>query len=306
MCTRACRTTRRRISCGEPTCHECGLFFAVANSVPVKSMQEFLETPEAGVNLAYSTRGSANTGTWRMEVFRRETGIKMTHIPYRAAARPPPRSRGRGAGDVRLAAAAAEPTTRRARCACSRHRRASAIRAAPEIPTMRELGIPYEHDGGWFADVRARGTPPAIVDKLWREVRTAVENPEVRDRLISSAPSRSPTRPPTSRNSSRPSSGLRRAGQAPPASSPNNSGRKRVRGNFPVTPTRVSSYRKIALTLYRPKSWRRPPGWRLRVPSRSRTSSGRKPSVRRASCSHAARPEKYATATFFMRAGTPR
>src|SRR5438477_1861608 len=55
--------------------------------------------------------------------------------------------------------------------------------AAPEIPTMKELGIPYEHDGGWFAMFAPAGTPPEIVDKLWREVRTAVQNPEVRERL---------------------------------------------------------------------------------------------------------------------------
>jgi len=43
-------------------------------------------------------------------------------------------------------------------------------------------------------------------------------------------------------------------------------GRKRGQSNFPVTPTRVSSYRKIALPLYRPKSCADLPGWRLRRP----------------------------------------
>src|SRR5205823_5834616 len=39
-----------------------GLFFAVANSVPVKSMQEFLEyAKKPGVHLAYSTPGVGNT-----------------------------------------------------------------------------------------------------------------------------------------------------------------------------------------------------------------------------------------------------
>jgi tripartite-type tricarboxylate transporter receptor subunit TctC len=41
----------------------------------------------------------------------------------------------------------------------------------------------YRHDGGWFAMFAPAGTPADIIDKLWREVRTAMQNAEVRDRL---------------------------------------------------------------------------------------------------------------------------
>jgi len=162
-----------------------GLFFAVANSVPVKSMQEFLEyAKKPGVNLAYSTPGIGNTWHLAMEVFDVKTGIKMTHIPYKGGG---PATAALAAGEVQAMFASPPPLMS--------HYKAGKVRvlaftgdkrhpAAPEIPTMRELGIPYEHDGGWFAMFAPAGTPPAIVDKLWREVRTAVENPEVRDRLI--------------------------------------------------------------------------------------------------------------------------
>ena len=162
-----------------------GLFFAVANSVPVKSMQEFLEyAKKPGVNLAYSTPGIGNTWHLAMEVFGVKTGIKMTHIPYKGGG---PATAALAAGEVQAMFASPPPLMS--------HYKAGKVRvlaftgdkrhpAAPEIPTMRELGIPYEHDGGWFAMFAPAGTPPAIVDKLWREVRAAVENPEVRERLI--------------------------------------------------------------------------------------------------------------------------
>jgi len=162
-----------------------GLFFAVANSVPVKSMQEFLEyAKKPGVNLAYSTPGIGNTWHLAMEVFDVKTGIKMTHIPYKGGG---PATAALAAGEVQAMFASPPPLMS--------HYKAGKVRvlaftgdkrhpAAPEIPTMKELGIPYEHDGGWFAMFAPAGTPPAIVDKLWREVRTAVENPEVRERLI--------------------------------------------------------------------------------------------------------------------------
>jgi tripartite-type tricarboxylate transporter receptor subunit TctC len=162
-----------------------GLFFAVANSVPVKSMQEFLEyAKKPGVNLAYSTPGIGNTWHLAMEVFGVKTGIKMTHIPYKGGG---PATAALAAGEVQAMFASPPPLMS--------HYKAGKVRvlaftgekrhpAAPEIPTMKELGIPYEHDGGWFAMFAPASTPPAIVDKLWREVRTAVENPEVRERLI--------------------------------------------------------------------------------------------------------------------------
>jgi len=63
---KSCRTTRRRISCRDQPGHEWRPVFAVANSVPVNRLQEFLEyAKKPGVNLAYSTPGSATPGTWR-------------------------------------------------------------------------------------------------------------------------------------------------------------------------------------------------------------------------------------------------
>lgn len=49
---------------------------------------------------------------------------------------------------------------------------------------MAEAGIQYKHDGGWFAMFAPAGTPMEIVEKLHREVRAAMEVPEVRERLV--------------------------------------------------------------------------------------------------------------------------
>src|SRR5678815_3502814 len=61
-----------------------GLFFAVANNLPPKSMQEFLAyARQPGVNLAYSTPGVGNTWHLAMEVFDNLVGIKTvsyTHL----------------------------------------------------------------------------------------------------------------------------------------------------------------------------------------------------------------------------------
>jgi tripartite-type tricarboxylate transporter receptor subunit TctC len=161
-----------------------GLFFAVANSLPPKSMQEFLAyAKQPGVHLAYSTPGVGNTWHLAMEVFDNLVGIQMTHVPYKGGG---PATAALASGEVQAMFASPPPLMS--------HYKGGKVRVlaftgekrhplAPEVPTMKEQGINYFHDGGWFALFAPAGTPPEIVEKLWREVRTAVQKPAVHERL---------------------------------------------------------------------------------------------------------------------------
>ena len=162
-----------------------GLFFAVANSVPAKSLQEFLlYARQPGTQLAYSTPGIGNTWHLAMEVFNNMTGIKMTHIPYKGGG---PATAALATGEVQAMFASPAPLMPHyksgkvrvlAWTAATRHP------AFPEVPTTAEAGVPeYKHDGGWFALFGPAGMPADIVDKLWREVRAAEQRPEVLDRF---------------------------------------------------------------------------------------------------------------------------
>ena len=162
-----------------------GLFFAVANSVPAKSLQEFLAyAKQPGVHLAYSTPGVGNTWHLATEVFDNMTGIKMTHIPYKGGG---PATAALASGEVQAMFASPAPLMP--------HYKSGRVRvlaytgnkrhpAMPEVPTTAEAGVPqYKHDGGWFAMFAPAGTPMEIVNRLHREVRAAMQVPEVRDRL---------------------------------------------------------------------------------------------------------------------------
>jgi len=52
------------------------------------------------------------------------------------------------------------------------------------VPTMAEAGVPaYHHDGGWFGMFAPAGTPNDIVEKDAAEVRKAMQDPGVLDRV---------------------------------------------------------------------------------------------------------------------------
>ena len=162
-----------------------GLFFAVANSLPPKSMQEFLEfAKKSPAPLAYSTPGVGNTWHLAMELFNSMNGLKMTHIPYKGGG---PATAALSTGEVQVMFASPAPLMP--------HFKANKVRvlaftsnkrhpAAPDVPTMAEAGVPqYRHDGGWFGMFAPAGTPMDIVNKLWREVQIAEQKPAVLERF---------------------------------------------------------------------------------------------------------------------------
>ncbi len=163
-----------------------GLFFAVATSLSPKTLQEFIAyARQSPAPLAYSTPGIGNTWHLAMEVFNNMTGIKMTHIPYKGGG---PASAALASGEVQAMFASPAPImphykSGRARMlAYTGEKRHPAM---PEVPTTAEAGLPqYKHDGGWFGMFAPANTPADIVEKLAREVRAAMQNPEVRDRLL--------------------------------------------------------------------------------------------------------------------------
>ena len=53
----------------------------------------------------------------------------------------------------------------------------------PEVPTVRELGYPILETDGWNGFFAPAKTPREVVERLNREVASAVRNPEVSKRL---------------------------------------------------------------------------------------------------------------------------
>ena len=58
------------------------------------------------------------------------------------------------------------------------------IEAAPDVPTFEEAGVPGYEAIGWFGVVAPRGTPRSVIGKLNSEIKSALDDPEIRARAI--------------------------------------------------------------------------------------------------------------------------
>jgi tripartite-type tricarboxylate transporter receptor subunit TctC len=161
-----------------------GLFLAVNAAVPANTLQEFLQyarRPDA--KLAYSTPGVGNNWHLATEVFSQLAGIKMTHVPYKGGG---PAAAALVAGEVQAMLVSPAPIMPHAKggkvrlLAYSGEKRNVAL---PEVPLMKEAGVNWTYDGGWFGMFAPARTPPEILQKIAAEVRTAMQKPAVLDRF---------------------------------------------------------------------------------------------------------------------------
>ncbi|HEU4924665.1 MAG TPA: tripartite tricarboxylate transporter substrate-binding protein, partial [Burkholderiales bacterium] len=112
-------------------------------------------------------------------------GIKMTHVPYKGGG---PAAAALVAGEVQamlVSPAPIMPHVKGGKVKVLAYTGEKRNVAVPEAPLMKESGINWTYDGGWFGMFAPARTPPEILDKIAAEVRTAMKKPAVLERFAS-------------------------------------------------------------------------------------------------------------------------
>ena len=161
-----------------------GLFVVTNPNLPVKNLQELIAIGKKGEpKLAYASPGIGNSLHMAAAVFVARTGVQSVHVPYKGAG---PAVAGLIGGETQwmfITPPLGLPQIKSGKLrgiGYSARNRASYL---PEVPTLIEGGLNMAFDGGWFGLFAASNTPPAIVAKLHSELKIALANPEVKERL---------------------------------------------------------------------------------------------------------------------------
>ncbi|MEO7727722.1 MAG: tripartite tricarboxylate transporter substrate binding protein [Burkholderiales bacterium] len=159
--------------------------FVVHPSVPVATMPEFIAYAKARpgqLNFAGSTPGSVQRLSG--ELLKRLTGIDMLYVPYKGTGVLMPDLLGgrlqAAIDNVLVVVPYMKSGALRGLAVTSAKRSV----VAPELPTIAESGVPGFQSGGWFGVLGPAGMPPHIVRKLNAEIAGAMQQPDVRDRLL--------------------------------------------------------------------------------------------------------------------------
>lgn len=133
--------------------------------------------------LNYSTSGNGSAPHLAMALFCQLTGVQMTHIPYKGGA---PAIQSVVAGDTQVTFGTSPSVLPQAKGGRLRVLAVSTRDGSPlvpDLPGMKEAGLPEYNLEFWYGMFVPAGTPPAIVKKLYDATITAMQQPSVKAAL---------------------------------------------------------------------------------------------------------------------------
>lgn len=133
--------------------------------------------------LNYSTSGNGSAPHLGAALFSKVTGVEMTHVPYKGGSLA---IQSVLAGDTQLTfgtAASVLPQAKggRLRVLAVSTRERSAL--VPDVPGMREAGLPDYNLEFWYGVFVPAGTPAPVVKKIYDAAVTAMQDPNVKQVL---------------------------------------------------------------------------------------------------------------------------
>ena len=130
----------------------------------------------------FGSIGNGSVSHLSMEAIVLKSGGKMVHVPYASS---PAAMTAVLRNDVQMAVLAAISVTPHVASgnvkilAVTLPKRSAYL---PDIPTLKESGIDVEADT-WQGLIAPGGTPPAIIDKINKDVAEAIKTPAIREKL---------------------------------------------------------------------------------------------------------------------------
>ena len=151
--------------------------------VPAKTVAEFIAYAKANPGkINWATSGNGTSVHLSGELFKMMTGVQLTHIPYKGSA---PALTDLLAGTVDVIFDNMPPSLPHIRAgklralAVTTNVRSDAL---PDVPTVGET-VPGYEASAFFGMGVPKGTPPAIIDRLNKEINAGLADPKIKARL---------------------------------------------------------------------------------------------------------------------------
>ena len=133
--------------------------------------------------LNYSTSGNGSAPHLGAALFTMLTGAQMTHVPYRGGA---PAIKSVMAGDTQVTFGTSPSVLPQASGGRLRAIAVSTTERSPlvpDLPGMKEAGLPDYNLEFWYGMFVPAGTPPAVVKKIYDATIAAMQQPSVKAAL---------------------------------------------------------------------------------------------------------------------------
>lgn len=146
-------------------------------ALPVKTLKEFVEYAKARPGqLLIGNSGTGTSAHITAVLFAQQTGMQVTHVPYRGTA-PLTNDLMGGQIDAGFPGFFPQTTSLKMLAVTSAER----LEALPDIPTVRETGVADMVSGLWTGVMAPAGLPRDIVERINRIVNEFLKTKDARD-----------------------------------------------------------------------------------------------------------------------------
>jgi tripartite-type tricarboxylate transporter receptor subunit TctC len=161
-------------------------FVLVINpALPVHSVADLIKyAKEHPGSLTYGSGGLGSPHQLFAEMFKSMTGVEMIHVPYKGTA---PALTDLIAGNISVLFADVAPTlplVADGKVRALGETSAVSLPSAPDIPPLRDAGVPGFDAAGWGLVVAPAHTPSPVIGKLYEAFRAVLADDTVRAKMI--------------------------------------------------------------------------------------------------------------------------
>jgi tripartite-type tricarboxylate transporter receptor subunit TctC len=161
------------------------LILLVPASLPAKSVKELVAAARSQPGkYSFGSSGVGGATHVTAELFKALAGIEIVHVPYKGSGQ---MMADLLAGQVhiafdQIASSIVHVKSGKLRALGISTAKRSAL--MPELPTIAESGVPGYEATSWNGLAVRTGTPRAIMNRLQRETRNAMQIPDVKERMV--------------------------------------------------------------------------------------------------------------------------
>jgi tripartite-type tricarboxylate transporter receptor subunit TctC len=160
------------------------LVLVAAPNIPAKTASELVSMAKKFPDkFNYGSSGPGGAPHLTAELFLSQTGVKMTHVPYKGSSQAHP---DLFSGEVNVmfdTIVAVLPHIRSGKLKALGTTTLKRSSLLPDVPTINEAVVKGFESGSWGALIGPANIPQHIVNKIAADSATALKSPEVREKL---------------------------------------------------------------------------------------------------------------------------
>lgn len=160
------------------------LILVVNPKIPAKNLKEFIawaKSQPQGVN--YGSPGTGSPHHLATELFKMDTGLKLTHVPYKGAAPAVQDVMGGQVPFMFVDTAGGYQYIEAGKLVAIGVASPQRVPGFDKIPTLAEQGLKGFEAYAWQGIVAPDGTPKEAIDKLNKALNDALASPQVKERF---------------------------------------------------------------------------------------------------------------------------